>query len=90
MTKIEIDQKGYVIGLCGLDLEKGDRLCEMSADQTLCLLPEKCEKGFATRIVTMDGDVRLVGKTSGALVTEMAARNYLGDAVGIKCLLCLI
>ncbi|MCT0009728.1 hypothetical protein EFL57_04550 [Weissella confusa] len=84
MTKIEIDQKGYVIGLCGLDLEKGDRLCEMSADQTLCLLPEKCEKGFATRIVTMDGDVRLVGKTSGALVTEMAARNYWGTPLELS------
>ncbi|WP_411130901.1 hypothetical protein [Weissella confusa] len=43
-------------GLRGLDLEKGDRLCEMSADQTLCLLPEKCDKGFATRVVTLDGD----------------------------------
>ena len=56
MTKIEIDQKGYVIGLRGLDLEKDDRLCEMSADPTLCLLPEKCDKGFATHVVTLDGD----------------------------------
>ena len=76
MTRIEIDQKGYVIGLCGLELEKGDRLCEMSADRTLCLLPEKCEKGFATRIVTMDGDVRLVGKTPRTLIAEMKERNY--------------
>ncbi|MHC8519506.1 hypothetical protein [Weissella confusa] len=56
MINIEIDQKGSAIGLRGIDLEKGDRLCEMSADQTLCLLPEQCDKGFATRVVTLDGD----------------------------------
>ncbi|MDA5457567.1 hypothetical protein [Weissella confusa] len=80
MTKIEIDQKGYVIGLCGLDLEKGDRLCEMSADQTLCLLPEKCEKGFATRIVTMDGDCRLVGKSARNLITDATAHSSWASA----------
>lgn len=84
MTKIEIDQKGYVIGLHGLDLEKGDRLCEMSADQTLCLLPEKCEKGFATRIVTMDGDCRLVGKPARSLITDMVSRNYWGTPLELK------
>ena len=80
MSKIEIDQKGYVIGLCGLELEKGDRLCEMSADQTLCLLPEKCEKGFATRIVTMDGDVRLVGKPARSLITNATAHSSWASA----------
>lgn len=84
MTKMEINQKGYVIGLCGLDLEKSDRLCEMSADQTLCLLPEKCDKGFATRIVTMDGEVRLAGKTPRALLAEMVARNYWGTQLEIN------
>lgn len=80
MTRIEIDQKGYVIGLCGLELEKGDRLCEMSADQTLCLLPEKCEKGFATRVLTMDGDCRLVGKPARNLITDATAHSSWASA----------
>lgn len=76
MNRIEIDKTGRVIGLCGLVEEKGGCLSEMSADQTVCLLSEKCDKGYATRIMTMDGDVRLVAKASRALITEMIARNF--------------
>lgn len=50
MIKYEIDQTGCVIGLSGLPLEKGNRQIEMSADQTLCLLAERVDKGYATRI----------------------------------------
>lgn len=50
MIKYEIDQTGCVIGLSGLTLEKGNRQIEMSADQTLCLLAERVDKGYATRI----------------------------------------
>lgn len=76
MIKYEIDRTGYVIGVSGLPLEKGNSKIEMSANQTLALLPERCEKGYATRIVTMDGEVRLVGKTPHALLAEMKARNH--------------
>lgn len=76
MITFEIDRKGFVIGVSGLPLEKGNRQIEMSADQTLCLLAERRDKGYATRIVTMDGDVRLVAKTPHALIAEMKARNY--------------
>ena len=50
MIKYEIDQTGYVIGLSGLPLVKGNRQIEMSADQKLCLLSERVDKGYATRI----------------------------------------
>lgn len=76
VNKIEIDNQGRVIGFCGLDEEKSGRLSEMSADQTVCLLSEKCNKGYATRIMTMDGDVRLVAKSSRNLISEMTARNF--------------
>ena len=71
MSRFEIDHSGYVIGVSGLPLEKGNRQIEMSANQTLALLPEQRDKGFATRIVTMDGEVRLVPKTPRALLAEM-------------------
>ena len=50
MIKYEIYQTGYVIGLSGLPLVKGNRQIEMSADQKLCLLSERVDKGYATRI----------------------------------------
>ncbi|MFH7281939.1 hypothetical protein [Weissella confusa] len=84
MITFEIDRTGYVIGLSGLPLEKGNRQIEMSADQTLALLPEQRDKGFATRIVTMDGEVRLVAKTPRALLAEMVARNYWGTPLEIN------
>lgn len=76
MITFEIDRKGFVIRLSGLPLEKGNSKIEMSVDQTLAMMPEKCDKGFATRIVTMDGAARLVGKTPHALIAEMKARHF--------------
>ncbi|NBA11676.1 hypothetical protein [Weissella confusa] len=48
----------------------------MSADQTVCLLSEKRSKGYATRIMTMDGEVRLAAKSSRNLITDMTVRNF--------------
>lgn len=76
MAKIEIDKNGQVDGFCPDEIEKNDRLKEMSANKTLCLLSEKCDKGHVTRIMTMDGDCSLVGKASRSLITEMTDRNF--------------
>lgn len=76
MAKIEIDKNGQVDGFCPDEIEKNDRLTEMSANKTLCLLSEKCDKGHVTRIMTMDGDCSLVGKASRSLITAMTDRNF--------------
>lgn len=76
MAKIEIDKNGQVNGLPPDEIEKNGCLTEMSANKTVCLLSEKCDKGYVTRIMTMDGDCGLVGKASRSLITDMTSRNF--------------
>lgn len=45
MAKIEIDKNGQVNGLPPDEIEKNGCLTEMSANKTVCLLSEKCDKG---------------------------------------------
>lgn len=76
MEKILIDKNGQIAGT-GYDvIESGSRLIEMSATQTLCLLSEKCDRGYVTRVIMKDGSVRLVRNSARSLITMMTAQNF--------------